>query len=169
MVLAVKCPFCLGDGKKTKEHILSKPICHALGVDRGMTITSVDSTSQAVGESATLTERTIRLPCESCNSGWMSRLEVDTAKTLRRWLASPNERLTKAGHVHLVRWLAKTSFILGYSEGDSRRFLETPTETVVPDITTGLVGSSMRNLPTAFPVLHRSPPPPSLTRIPGSV
>jgi hypothetical protein len=34
----------------------------------------------------------------------------------------------------MVRWLVKTAVVLGFSEGGSRRFMETPTDVAVPDI-----------------------------------
>jgi len=66
----------------------------------------------------------------------MSDLERDTAHTLRRWMARPSERLTAAGVRYLTRWLVKTAIVFGFAESDSRRFMEYPTETLVPDITT---------------------------------
>lgn len=42
----------------------------------------------------------------------------------------------------MLRWLVKTAVVLGFSEGGSRRFMETPTGVAVPDVTTA---KSVRN------------------------
>ncbi len=38
-----------------------------------------------------------------------------------------------------MRWLVKTAVVLGFSEGGSRRFMETPTAVAVPDVSAGYV------------------------------
>lgn len=132
----MNCPFCLSDGKSSKEHLFSKSICNAVDLDRSMLVASLDGRTNEIGPVASLDRKSVRLPCEACNSGWMSDLERDAARTIRRWTSRPDERLTKAGVLHLRRWLVKTSVVLGFSENGSRRFLDEPTETAVPDITT---------------------------------
>ena len=132
----MKCPFCLADGKLSKEHLFSRPICDAFGIDRSTLVASVDGMSGDVNRIGRLHERSVRLPCETCNSGWMSRLEQDTSRTLKRWMSHPDETLTRSGLGYVTRWLAKTAIVLAFGEVDARRFLSTPTETAVPDITT---------------------------------
>jgi hypothetical protein len=66
----------------------------------------------------------------------MSDLEGDAARTLRRWMSRPDQRLTAAGARHLTRWLVKTAIVFGFAEIDARRFMDDPTETSIPDITT---------------------------------
>jgi hypothetical protein len=134
--LNVKCAFCLGDGKLSKEHLISKPIRDLFGIDRSMMVASLDGRTGEISRPDELDKRTVRLPCENCNSGWMSQLEQDTAGTLRRWLAHPKVQLTADGMKHVSRWLVKTVHVFGFAELDARRFLQTPTETAAPDITT---------------------------------
>lgn len=66
----------------------------------------------------------------------MSDLEVQTAHTIRRWMSKSEKPLGQSGYETLMRWLVKTAVVLGFSEGGSRRFIETPTDVAVPDITT---------------------------------
>lgn len=66
----------------------------------------------------------------------MSTLEQEAASTFGRWLENPDEPLARPGISNVTRWLAKTALVLAFSESDARRFLETPTETAIPDITT---------------------------------
>lgn len=121
----------------SKEHLFSSPICSALGVDRTKLVASLDGNTGTVGHAGRLDQRQVKLPCVGCNSGWMEQLERDTARTLRRWLAEPNSRLTTAGHAHVVRWIAKTAIVIGFAELGSRQFLANPTNSAVPDITLG--------------------------------
>lgn len=61
----MNCPFCLSDQKLTKEHLFSRPICNALGVDRATLVKSVDGRNGDVGVAVPLGERSIRLPCQA--------------------------------------------------------------------------------------------------------
>ena len=132
----MNCPFCLEESKGTKEHLFSQPICGAVGIDRAMDVASYDQNSGELGPIIPLNQRSVRLPCEGCNSGWMSDLEVQTARTIRRWMSKPERPLGRTGFENITRWLVKTAVVLGFSEGGSRRFMETPTDVAVPDITT---------------------------------
>lgn len=132
----MNCPFCLEASKTTKEHLFSQPICDAVGIDRMMDVASYDGNSGQLGPIVPLNQRSVRLPCESCNSGWMSDLEVQTARTIRRWMSTPEKPLGRSGYETMMRWLVKTAVVLGFSEGGSRRFMDAPTDVAVPDITT---------------------------------
>ena len=103
-------------------------------MDRSTLVASVDVASRDISAIATLEQRAVRLPCVNCNAGWMSTLENDAARVLRRWLSGPHQRLTSAGVFHLSRWLVKTAIVLAFSESDARRFMRSPTETAIPDI-----------------------------------
>jgi len=135
-VSSVTCPFCLQASKATKEHLFSQPICDAVGIDRAMDVASYDKNSGELGPILPLHQRSVRLPCETCNSGWMSELEVQTARTIRRWISNSERPLGRSGYETMMRCLVKTAVVLGFSEGGSRRFMETPTDVAVPDITT---------------------------------
>lgn len=130
------CPFCFDEGSPSREHLFSQPICDALGLDRETVAVSYDANSGETGVPVPLSQRMVKLPCDSCNSGWMSQLEVDTGSLLARWVGNPRTPLGEDGVDVLTRWLSKTLFVLGFAEGDSRHFMTSPTETIVPDITT---------------------------------
>jgi hypothetical protein len=132
----MKCPFCIRDNKLSKEHLFSKPICDAFGIDRSMPVVSFDLNTRTMGRSTTLDAKSVRLPCEGCNSGWMNDLERRAAAIFGRWIAESSETLTTGEVGDIRRWLAKTAIVLAFGEVDARRFIENPTETAVPDITT---------------------------------
>ena len=132
---SMKCPFCLGSGKRSKEHLLSNPICTTLGVDRATLTASYNANTGEVGYPTQLDDKTVKLPCEECNSGWMSRLEQDTAAALEVWITQSDSPLGAEGWNHLSRWLAKTALVFSFAEADARRFMRNPTETAMPDIT----------------------------------
>lgn len=135
-LILVNCPFCLEVSKTTKEHLFSQPICEAVGIDRVMDVASFDGNSGELGPIVPLHQRSVRLPREACNSGWMSDLEVHAARTIRRWISHPEKPMGRGGYETTMRWLVKTAVVLGFSEGGSRRFTQTPTDVAVPDITT---------------------------------
>ncbi len=131
----MKCPFCLGDGKKTREHLFSNAVFDSMGLDRAITVASVNPDSGSFKPLTSLDNRSVRLPCGSCNSGWMSALEGETADVLRRWTSPGNHDLTVGEHSTLTRWLVKTMIVLTFSELRARNFMEEPTATAIPDIT----------------------------------
>lgn len=130
------CPFCFEEESPSREHLFSQPICDALDLDRETVAVSYDANSGETGVPVPLSQRTVKLPCGSCNSGWMSQLEVETGSLLAGWVGNPRTPLGEDGVDVLTRWLVKTLFVLGFAEGDSRHFMANPTETIVPDITT---------------------------------
>lgn len=130
-----RCPFCFEDESPSREHLFSQPICDALGLDRETVAVSYDDNSGESRVPVPLSQRTVKLPCSSCNSGWMSQLEMDTGSLLAEWARNPRTPLGAEGVDVLTRWLVKTLFVLGFAEGDSRHFMISPTETMVPDIT----------------------------------
>lgn len=132
----MNCAFCLSKEKTTKEHLLSKPICDGLGIERSTLVASMDGRTGELSRGSSLDRKSVRLPCKSCNSRWMSKLEGNTAQTLNRWLERPDEPLTSVGLRHVVRWLAKTALVLTFAENEARRFMTSPTQTAIPDITT---------------------------------
>lgn len=129
------CPFCFEEESPSREHLFSQPICDALGLDRETVAVSYDANSGVAGVPVPLSQRTVKLPCSSCNSGWMSQLEVDTGSVLAGWVGNPRKPLGEDGVDVLTRWLVKTLFVLGFAEGDSRHFMVSPTEIIVPDVT----------------------------------
>jgi hypothetical protein len=130
------CPFCFSNSKKSKEHYFSQPICDAMGIDRSVTIVSLDARTAEYGAALPLSQRSVRLPCESCNSTWMNQLEHETAAALEHWMRGADRTLSAHEIWTIKRWATKTAFVLAFGELDARRFVDAPTETAIPDITT---------------------------------
>lgn len=99
-----------------------------------MLVASLDEKAGAIGQPIPLDQREVRLPCGPCNSGWMSQLEIDASNAMKRWLGG-DQRLTQTGSNLVARWLVKTAIVLGFSEADSRRFLNSPLDAAIPDLT----------------------------------
>lgn len=131
----MKCPFCLSESKRTKEHFFSQ-LCDVFGIDRSTSVGSLHARTGELGHVVPLGERSVRLPCETCNSGWMNVLEHEAAAALGRWITGPEATLTEHEVWVVRRWLANTAIVLAFGEIDARRFIEFPTETAIPDITT---------------------------------
>lgn len=130
-----RCPFCFEEERPSKEHLFSEPVCDALGLDRATAAISYDANTEKAGVPVPLNQRTVKLPCRACNSEWMSQLEEDTGSLLAGWVGNPGSHLGAEGVAVLTRWLVKTLFVLSFAEGDSRQFMTSPTETMVPDVT----------------------------------
>jgi hypothetical protein len=54
----------------------------------------------------------IRTACETCNNGWMSRLEQDTIPVLKPLLADLSIRLSSEEQILLATWALKTGMVL---------------------------------------------------------
>lgn len=156
----VLCPFCFEEKPASREHIFSKTICGALGVDRASLSVSLNANDETLGHPLALDDRAVKLPCESCNSGWMSRLETDTAQVLSGWLEDPATPLTPIGVYTITRWLTKTAFVLTFADADARRFMSTPQETALPDFTTAKLvarGSGLGHVRAGVAVSNNMP------------
>jgi hypothetical protein len=134
----MECFFCHGreESKLNKEHFLSNPICDLFGIDRKTThLGRVNGNTNEIQSVAPLEQTSIKLPCTSCNSGWMSDLENTAVQVLDRWI-NDNARLSPEDLTTLRRWMAKTHLVLCAMEGSSRRFGDDP-NAVIPDATLG--------------------------------
>lgn len=155
----VNCPFCLKtDTALTREHLFSVPVCRAFRIDRDDTsVGSVDVKTGEFRNLTTLARRTVRLPCERCNSGWMSQLERDMG-AIAKWLES-SDPLGDKRCMTVQRWMLKMLVVLGFADGDSRRFFDTPAEVVIPDIGAAQAAMGNRPIPThaAFGIARTSP------------
>ena len=50
-------------------------------------------------------------------------------------MTKPEARLSTIGLAHVTRWLAKTAFVVGFSELGARKFMTNDRESVIPDYT----------------------------------
>lgn len=135
----MNCIFCheRPDGRRlTLEHVLSKPVRRAFGITDDTQIGRIDSDGGVVSF-ARADQFTVRLPCGSCNSGWMSALEVELVRSIRRWQKS-QARLGRSQSLAVKRWCLKTYIILSAVEGSIRKMTEgdeTPLWRVMPEAT----------------------------------
>ena len=155
----MNCAFCLeARTPLTREHLFSVPVCRAFHIDRDQTLVgTVDEKAGGVRNLTTLASRTVRLPCERCNNGWMSQLEGDMA-AVAKWLKT-SDPLGHKRCLTVQRWMLKMLVVLGFADGDSRRFLRSPTDVVVPDIGAAQAAMGQRPIPThaAFAIARTSP------------
>ena len=134
----MNCMFCHGRAGSglSREHLLSNPICKFFGIDRKNThVGHIDGNTFEIKSIATLQATTVKLPCASCNNGWMSDLEVVMVSTLDRWLHG--QRLNSEGLNTMRRWLAKTHLVLEGQSGAIRQFVNDPRTGVIPNATLG--------------------------------
>lgn len=98
--------------------MLSVPVCRAFDINRdGTLVGSIDVKSGAVRNLTSLARRTVRLPCERCNKGWMSRLELDMA-SVAKWARSSGPLGTERC-LTVQRWMLKMLVVLAFSDGGS--------------------------------------------------
>lgn len=131
----MNCLFCFTDALPlTKEHLLSKPICRLLGIERAEEqVGRFNGVTQTVTSIASLESTSVRAVCAGCNNGWMSQLEVDTAAVLGRWF--DGTPLDEQGAHTLRRWMAKTHLILCLIEGRAHKLIDESTTSVLMDAT----------------------------------
>jgi hypothetical protein len=105
----------------SKEHLLSKPVARALGVDR---------TSPVLRTNSELTEFDWRhldgikfgCVCTGCNNGWMNRLE-EAMTGVAEWLrGDPQVPLGPALNLVLRKWAMKSHMLLCFIDGNASRF-----------------------------------------------
>ncbi len=132
-----QCLFCAADDL-TREHLISRPIAGAFGIDRN----AENFARFAPGENdrmsiQALNNLQVRLVCGTCNAGWMNDLEHDMA-AVGRWLQSARcGRLGKRRFDTIRAWLLKTYLVLSAIEGGITKFSDDgePRFRVIPELT----------------------------------
>lgn len=119
----MNCHFCLGasGAPLSNEHLVSKPVADAFGIDRWGDLTSVDMATLTLGPSRPLEQLKVRIACSSCNSGWMQQLE-EGMHAVAKWVNGKSVGMTPETFQILWRWLLKTHIVLAAIEGGTRRF-----------------------------------------------
>jgi hypothetical protein len=131
------CLFCFSTGnlpKLSREHLLSRPVAKAFGIDRTASFLRFDPDNgdHQVGTIDGLGQRVV---CEPCNNGWMNRLE-DAMANLAPWLANGDEALGEVRTLGVRSWALKTHLILCYLAGNARNVGENEQEyAVLPNFT----------------------------------
>lgn len=86
----VLCIFCWQERPLTVEHLISKPISNALGIDRSSSIGEFAPSTEGPGAEGVrfvaLGDLKVRSACRECNNGWMATLEEAAAESFRSWL-----------------------------------------------------------------------------------
>ena len=133
----MKCYFCFAERavpKLSKEHLLSKPVAAAFGLDRSGTFGQWGGGDDSL-VFARLDDVAVRFVCERCNNTWMNSLEHELA-SLSAWTASPTQPLAPAQVEVLRSWSLKTYLILCAMVGVTRRFTDEPQAPgVIPNFT----------------------------------
>lgn len=132
--------FCQGESGVglSKEHILSSPVCRSFKVDRRAMIGRLDGKDGSMSSKARLEETQVRLPCETCNSGWMNDLENDMESMVAPWTRGHGPKLGREAEKVLIRWSLKTHIVLAAMDGGTRAFGSPSPESqpsVVPEAT----------------------------------
>jgi hypothetical protein len=113
-----RCIFCGGHGL-TKEHVWPKWLrsvldpslttrrhfCSTSGLGRRRTFTH---------QSGTIESRRLRIVCERCNTGWMSRLQNNAKSRLLPLIRGQHVSLTEADHKILAAWSMMFAMIIEF-------------------------------------------------------
>lgn len=133
----MRCTFCFAEGdvpRLSKEHLLSKPVAVAFGLDRSAAFGQVGNTDDSV-VLAQLDDVAVKFACQRCNNTWMNALELEMV-VLAAWAGSRDQSLTPAQVQSLRAWSLKTYLVLSAMVGETRRFAEAPEAPgVIPNFT----------------------------------
>jgi hypothetical protein len=139
--MSANCIFCHGqsESKRSREHLLSKPVVAAFDVDvAGEIWHPVDG---ALPESrGSLADLKVHISCKTCNETWMNDLEHGMAEVVAPWLRAATERLSDEGLRILSRWAIKTHLGLASVLGGARAFMTDRQDeqmAAIPEITRG--------------------------------
>ncbi len=135
-----RCVFCFHESgdqvKLSREHLLSRPVASAFGIERESPVARIDWQDGKVLW-ARLNGIQQRCVCTECNNGWMNRLEHSMAD-IARWISGPNHDPLGVERERIVRtWALKTHILLCFIEGNAGRFDDESFqgECVVPPVT----------------------------------
>ena len=99
-----RCPFCGTEGPLTDEDIF--PVWLQKAVD--------EWASQSLRGPGNPWRAYLVPVCGNCNSRWMSTLENDTSKIIKRMLVSTSTELAESDQLRLATWATKVAFLLEY-------------------------------------------------------
>lgn len=110
-----------GVPKITREHLVSRPLASAFGIDRSAPLLRSDGD---LGDARWTTVNGVARKgvCGDCNSGWMNQLEHSMG-SIAAWLTgSAAEPLGGDRELILRSWAIKTHVLLCFIDGDAARF-----------------------------------------------
>ena len=122
-----KCIFCGGNGKKSKEHIWSEWMHPYISLQGdGYHVSELHTarwkehlSSKQSKRQGPLTTKKLRVVCRSCNSGWMSKLEMEVRPILEPILQGKYIDISSKEQLILSRWVALKVIVGEHSEGDT--------------------------------------------------
>ena len=122
-----RCGFCFAERDDfpalTREHLVSRPVAKAFGIDRTSPFLRVDSKLQDM-RWTTVNGVSRKVVCAPCNNGWMNVLEHDMSQ-VADWMRGDAGQALGEGRERILRaWMMKTHFLLCFIEGDAGRFME---------------------------------------------
>src|SRR6266536_2607727 len=133
----MRCFFCYADGevlRLSKEHLVSRPVARAFGLDRSAAFGRAGNSDSSVSISS-LDTLAVKLACDRCNNGWMNEVEHRMA-SVADWSGSRVLPLSPADFDGIRAWALKTYFVLSAIEGSIRSFGKGTSEFgVIPDFT----------------------------------
>ncbi len=115
-----KCLFC-GGSDLTREHVWPQwiwKLYHAKPQKNRYTVKTTGTGKKQVIRKASTIDLKVRIACEACNNGWMSRLENEIAKpALASYIISGERSRTISDNeeVAFVAWAMKTAFVLDFT------------------------------------------------------
>ena len=121
------CIFCNGTGKKSKEHLWPVWMHELLPlVGDGNNVSEMNTFQWKKQTGAKrqkrqghLTTKKLRVVCQTCNNGWMSKLESEIKPILTGILTHENLELCSQKQEILARWIALKSIIGEHSEQET--------------------------------------------------
>ena len=133
----MRCFFCFNERevrRLSKEHLLSKPVASAFGIDRSGWLGQLND-----GDQPPITSRldavSVRFVCEPCNNVWMNALEHEMA-AVAEWIDARRRPLGMTNLQAIQRWGLKTYLLLSVMVGGARRFQDDPSGPgVIPNFT----------------------------------
>lgn len=134
----MECLFCHGRevDRLTVEHLISRPVADAFGIDRTAEISSVDMPTGTIDATRPLTALGVKIACGRCNNGWMNDLEHQM-RLVAGWINGRTFGITPSTLRSLKRWLVKTHLVLTFIEGGARRFGSSDDFEIIPPATQG--------------------------------
>lgn len=133
-----RCAFCFAQSSVfpalTREHLMSRPVADAFGIDRTAALARVDSGQVDSIRWTTVNGLGRRFVCAPCNNGWMNALEHEMA-AVSPWASSSHEPLGEHRAQVVRNWAFKTHLILCYVEGNASKFADPDVDdAVVPPL-----------------------------------
>lgn len=111
------CFFCARDAKLTREHVIPRwlrgPLADTPRWEKDMWYRTEFSMDSSPALQQRRTDQILRRVCGSCNSGWMSDLEVEVRPLLEPLIAGEVLVVSGSDQELLRRWALKTAAVLG--------------------------------------------------------